>query len=252
MLSYSYLNNDHLPKTGTVNIPYRATSHDTVAGTPSSTSLDVVTGTAAPVAITFTTSDGYPASNLAANLTALPPGWSTTSSGCATVSPASPGTPCLLNLTYAPTVPTTGTPALVLPFTYTDNSGRTAQIGVPVNIAYRATSNNTVAGTANPNPLNVLSGAGATPVVVTFITNDTYPASNLSVNLTGLPAGWTATSSGICATVSAGSPCQLTLTYTPPMAPTTSTGTFGLPFTYTNNSGTGESGTASITYNVAP
>jgi hypothetical protein len=110
-----------------------------------------------------------------------------------------------------------------------------------------------VSGTPSPSsPLNVVTGSSAT-VAVTFITNDGYPASNLSVNLAGLPAGWSATSSGTCATVSSATTCLLNLSYMPTV-PTTGAPTLELPFTYTNNSGTVENGTTfAITYTaVAP
>jgi hypothetical protein len=139
MLSYSYLNNDNLQKTGTVSVAYRATSDNTVVGIPNTSSVSVVTG-AAPttVTVTFATSDGFPASALSVDLTALPAGsgWSSTSSGtCVSVSA---GMPCVLTLTYAPTAPTTGTPALSLPFTYTNNSG-TVKSGTTSAVAYTAT-----------------------------------------------------------------------------------------------------------------
>ncbi len=124
-LSYSYLNNDNVQKTGMVNIPYRATADDNVIGTPSPNSLAVVTNTTTPVSITFTTDDSNLASALSVttDLTTLPTGWTSTSPSftCASVSV---GTTCLLALTYMPTTPTTpSVETLTVGFSYTNNAG---------------------------------------------------------------------------------------------------------------------------------
>jgi hypothetical protein len=120
-LGYAYRNNAGDPKTGTVNIAYRATTDDTVVGTPSASAVSVAAGGSANPTVTFTTDDGNPASLLTVITAAssLPPGWSITSSNfsCATVSV---GNGCVLALRYAPTAVAAGT--LTLGFSYTNDA----------------------------------------------------------------------------------------------------------------------------------
>lgn len=120
-LGYSYANNAGEAKTGTVNVPYRATTDDTMVATPSSTAVNIVTGQTSSVTVTFATDDGNPASGLTVSgLGALPSGWSSASSefDCASVSA---GTACGLTLTYAPAAVDAGT--VTLPFSYTNDAG---------------------------------------------------------------------------------------------------------------------------------
>jgi len=135
-LAYTYVNDAGQSKTGTVNIPYRATTNNNVAATSSPTSLMVLTGSTTPVTITFVTDDGNPATDLTvtSGLSPLPSGWSSTTSAasCASVST---GTGCLLSLGYAPTAADSG--ALTLGYSYTNNSGM-AKTGT-LTIGYTAT-----------------------------------------------------------------------------------------------------------------
>jgi hypothetical protein len=247
-LNYSYKNNAGQARTGSLNIPYRGTTDDTIAGTPGpSSSLAGVTGTRTAVTVTFATDDGYPASALTvtSGLDPLPAGWTGTSTtfACATVSA---GTACQLPLTYAPTAVGSGT--LTLGYSYTNDAGF-AKTGTTT-IAYRATSNDTVAGAVNPNPVTVASGSSL-PVTVTFTTNDGNAASALSVTtgLTTLPAGWSTTSASFtCLTVSAGTVCQLPLTYAPTAV--VGNGTLTLGYSYRDNSGTAKTGTVTIDYSA--
>jgi hypothetical protein len=121
-LAYGYVNDAGQAKTGTVNIPYRATTNNTVDATSSPTTLSVATGTTTPVTVTLVTDDGNPASGLTitSGLTPLPAGWSTSAStfSCSSVGA---GTGCQLSLSYAPTAADTGT--LTLGYSYTNNSG---------------------------------------------------------------------------------------------------------------------------------
>jgi hypothetical protein len=121
VLGYAYRNNAGDPKTGTVNIAYRATTDDTVVGTPSASAVSVAAGGSANPTVTFTTDDGNPASLLTVTTAAssLPPGWSITSNNfsCATVSV---GNGCVLALHYAPTAVAAGT--LTLGFSYTNDA----------------------------------------------------------------------------------------------------------------------------------
>jgi hypothetical protein len=134
-LSYSYLNDAGVAKTGSLNIAYRATTNNNIVGTPSPNPVAVTTGNSAPVYVTFTTDDGYLASNLSvtSDLVALPSGWSSGSSSfaCQTVST---GTGCQLSLTYAATA--VGSSTLSLAYSYNDDSG-TPKSGT-VNIPYIA------------------------------------------------------------------------------------------------------------------
>src|SRR5262249_35543634 len=121
-LAYQYVNDAGKTKTGTVNIPYRATTNNTVTATTSPTTLSVPTGTTTPVSVTFVTDDGNPASDLTvtSGLTPLPTGWSS-SAGTFTCASVSTGTGCQLALSYAPTAADSGT--LTLGYSYTNNSG---------------------------------------------------------------------------------------------------------------------------------
>jgi hypothetical protein len=139
ILNYTYLNNAGESKTGAVSIAYRATTDNTIAGMPSQTSLSVVTGSITPITVTFTTSDGNPATNLSvtSGLNPLPSGWSSTASSFA-CSSVSAGTVCQLSLMYAPTVPTSlASNTLSLNYSYNNNSGM-PESGT-VSISYVAT-----------------------------------------------------------------------------------------------------------------
>ena len=239
MLNYSYVNNANQAKTGTLSIPYRATTNDTVVGTPSTSSLAVLTGSSTAVPVVFATDDGNPASSLSITSGFLPAGWSgPTSFSCATVSN---GTPCQLPLTYAPTAVGSGT--VSLGYTYTNDAG-IVKPGT-VNIAYRANSNDTVGAMLSPGAVAV-PATTSQAVTVTFSTSDGAPATALSVSgLAAMPADWSGPGSFSCATVSNGTVCQLTLTYAPPAA---ESGNFQLTYSYTNNAGMAGQGTVTINY----
>jgi hypothetical protein len=257
MVGYSYKNNAGQTKSGTVSIPYRATTNDTIAGTPSQPSLAVIIGsptTPTPVTITFATSDGNPAigvpstSNaltVTSGLNPLPAGWSASSTtfSCLTVSD---GTVCQLPLTYAPTAVTSGVQTLMLGYSYVNDAGL-ANTGT-ASINYRAMSNNSVQGAANPTSLtNVPSGTTAT-VMVSFTTSDGNPATSLAISASPLPAGWSLPSPPSCTTVNgSAATCQLVLTYQP-LAP--ASGTLQLGYSYINNAGQPGSGTLPIPYSA--
>jgi hypothetical protein len=259
MVGYSYKNNANQTKTGTFSIPYRATTNDTIAATPSQPSLAVILGSPTaptPVTITFATDDSNPAigvpvtSNaltITSGLNPLPPGWSATSTtfSCATVSD---GTPCQLPLTYTPSVVTNGAQTLTLGYSYVNDAGL-ANTGTAT-VTYSAMSNNTViAGLTPGSPLNVASGSVNT-VTVGFTTSDGNPATGLSVSGLTLPAGWSGPGSFTCPTVTgSAAACTLTLTY----APTVPSGSanLALGFSYTNNAGQAGSGTVSIQYSAS-
>jgi hypothetical protein len=121
-LRYTYLDNAGQSKSGSVNIPYRATTDDSVVGTPSLSSLTVITGTSTMLTVAFATDDGNPASafSVTSGLTALPAGWSSADNAFA-CSSVSAGLSCQLALTYQPTIADSGT--LTLGFTYTNDAG---------------------------------------------------------------------------------------------------------------------------------
>jgi hypothetical protein len=121
-LRYTYLNNAGQSKSGSLNVPYRATTDDSVLGTALPGSISVVSGTTTMVAITFASDDGNPASALSvtSGLAALPAGWSSADNTFA-CSSVSAGGACQLALAYLPTNPDSGT--LALGFTYTNDSG---------------------------------------------------------------------------------------------------------------------------------
>jgi hypothetical protein len=258
MVGYSYKNNAGQTRTGTFSIPYRATTNDTIAGTPSQPSLAIIIGTPTaptPVTITFATDDTYPAIGIPATsdaftitsgLNPLPPGWSagSTTFGCLTVSD---GSPCVLPLTYTPTAVTNGLQTLTLGYSYVNDAGY-ANTGT-ASISYRAMSNNTVLAAVSPaSPINVASGS-VTTVTVSFTTSDGNPASGLSVSGLSLPSGWSGPGSFSCATVNGvAATCQLTLTYSPTVP--AAGASFSLGFSYTNNAGQAGSGTVTVQYSA--
>jgi hypothetical protein len=247
-LTYSYSDDSGANKTGTLNIPYRATSANNVIATASPTGEVIAvqkTGGQA-VTITFTTDDGKPASQfqVTSGLTNLPPGWSSTSQSF-TCHSVSTGNGCQLPLTYAPTALASGT--LTLHCAYTDGSGM-ATTGL-VNLTYTATTNDNVVGTASPaGQINAVVGLGTQAVAVTFTTDDGRPATALQLtsDLTRLPAGWSsAASSFACSGINADTVCTLPLTYAPTAA---GSGTLSLSYSSINNAGESKTGTLNIAY----
>jgi hypothetical protein len=247
-LDYSYTDGSGAQRTGALNIPYSTVSSNNVIATASpADQINAVENTAGQaVAVTFTTDDGKAATDLhlTLGLAALPPGWSSTSGSfsCGTVST---GNGCQLHLTYAPTALTSGT--LTLSYAYTDDTGA-ARAGL-LNIAYAATTNDDVVGTAAPSgQINAVVGSGSQPVSVTFTTDDGRPATALQLtsSLTALPAGWSSTATSFaCSGLSSGNGCQLPLTYAPGAA---GSGTLILNYSYENNAGEPKTGSVSIAY----
>jgi hypothetical protein len=247
-LNYAYGVNG--ANAGTFNLAYAATTDDNVAAAPSPTGqINAVVGAGAQaVSVTFTTDDGRPATalQLTSSLAGLPPGWSSPDTTF-TCSGLSSGTGCQLPLTYAPGAAASGT--LSLGYSYINDAGK-SKTG-SLNIAYRATTNDLVIGTPNPSPVAVITGS-TTPVTITFTTDDSNPAGNLTVTsgLTALPAGWSSASGTFtCASVSAGTVCQLNLSYAPTVA---ASGMLSLNYSYDDNSGTAKLGSISVNYSAAP
>ncbi len=248
-LQYAYVDDSGASRTGTLNIPYAATSNGDVIATaaPSGQITAVQSGGVQPVSITFTTADGQPASGLVvlSDLADLPAGWSSkaTTFTCASVST---GNGCQLALTYAPTAVARGT--LSLDYYYLDAAGAVS-LGT-ANVAYAATTDDNVVGTAAPSgQVSAIVGQASPSVVVTFTTDDGRPATALEVTggLSTLPAGWSSPqgTAFACPGVSSGDGCQLTLSYTPAAA---DSGTVALSYSYLNDAGEAKTGTVDIPY----
>ncbi len=247
-LSYAYKDNSGTAKTGPISIAYSASTQNHVIATttPAGQIVAVIGGTGQTVKVDFTTDDSNPASNLAvtpANLTSLPAGW--TGPATFTCKTVSTGNGCELSLTYLPTLSGGGT--VTLNFGYTNNSG-VAATGI-VTISYLATVDNTVIGTPSPSgTVNVVVG-GSKPVTVTFNSNGGSPATNLAITggLSPLPSYWSGPGTFTCASVTtAGSSCQLSLTYAPTAY--VAGGTLQLNYSYKANSGAANTGSVSIPY----
>jgi hypothetical protein len=247
-LNYSFTDDSGTAQTGTLNIPYSSTPlGEVVAAVSPAGQINAIekTGTQS-VAVTFTTDDGKPATDLylMTDLTALSPGWSSAAKGFSCTS-VSIGNGCQLHLAYAPAALTSGT--LTLSYAYDDAAG-TAQTG-SLNVAYAATTNDNVVGTASPTgQINAVVGSGAQAVAVTFTTDDGRPATALQLtsSLATLPAGWSSVDAAFtCSGLSTGSGCQLPLMYTPTAA---ASGTLILNYAYMNNAGVTKSGTVNIAY----
>ncbi len=249
-LNYSYLDAIGTYTVGSLAIPYAATTDDnvTAAAAPSGQISAIVGQPSQPVAVTFTTDDGRPATalNLTTDLASLPVGWSSVDPTFA-CSGVSSGTGCQLPLVFAPT--TAGSGSLTLAYSYTNDAGnpKTGSLSIP----YRSMTDDNVVGTPSQTPVTLTVGGSAT-VNITFTTDDGNPATAFSVTsgLTPLPADWSSPATSLtCASVSTGAGCQISLTYAPL---TTATGTLTLGFTYTNNAGIVKSGTAAIDYSATP
>jgi len=247
-ITYIYINNANEPQTpgGTVTIPYVATRANNVvaASSPSGQVIAPLGTRAQSVSINFTTDDGNAATDLTADLTSLPLGWSSTASSfsCAIVST---GNGCQLILSYAPTSAASGT--LALNYTYSDDSSasRTATLNIP----YSTTTNGTVVATAAPSgQVNAVQNTGSQPVTITFTTNDGKPASNLMLlsSLTELPSGWSSSSNQFsCGSVSSGNGCQITLNYAPTAI---ASGTLSLNYSYRDAGGAYNVGSFNVGY----
>lgn len=248
-LSYSYVDDSGASRTGTLNIPYAATSNGNVVATvsPSGQVTAVQAGGLQPVNVTFTTADGRSASGLQVlfNLAALPAGWTSKQSSFACAS-VSTGNGCQLALAYAPAAIARGT--LSLDYYYLNAAG-SVSIGT-VNIPYAATTNDNIVGTAAPSgQISAIVGQASPSVVVAFTTDDGRPATALQVTggLSTLPAGWSSAQGAAfaCPGVNSGNGCQLTLSYTPAGA---DSGTVALSYSYLNDAGEAKTGTVDIPF----
>jgi hypothetical protein len=136
---------------------------------------------------------------------------------------------------------------LNLRYGYTDAGGN-PNFGV-LNIPYAATTNNNaVSAVAPTGQLTAMLGAPAQTASVTFTTDDTRLATSLQITsgLTALPPGWSSAAPAFnCATLGAGSTCQLALTYQPTGV---DNGSLMLGYSYVNNAGEAKTGSVAIPY----
>jgi hypothetical protein len=246
-LTYNFINAGGASMSGTVAIPYSATSHDDVAATvaPTGQITAAVNSGSQAVTVTFDTNDTQAATSLTltSSLSSLPTGWSSTATSftCASVST---GNGCQLVLAFAPL--TAGSGTMTLDYSYTDNSAE-AKTG-SVSIPYAATTDDNVAGTVSPSgQVTATAGGSGTNVSVTFATDDGNPATNLKITagLSSLPTGWSGPGGFNCGTVSAGAACQLPLSYAPTY---TDNGTLTLSYSYDNDEGNAKTGTLNVPY----
>jgi hypothetical protein len=247
-LGYRFTSAAGTTKTGVVNVPYAATTNDTViaTSTPGAQITAVMKGGARVVLVAFTTDDGATVNGLSvsSDLTALPAGWSAPSGGfsCKTVGT---GSGCELPLQYAPSG--LGAGLLSLAYTFNDSAG-TARAGT-MDLAYAATTNDNVVTVASPSgPVNTVVGQGTQDVIVAFTTDDGRDATNLQVtsDLASLPAGWATGDTGFgCFGLGRQFVCQMTLSYTPAAA---ASGTLPLNYAYMNDAGEYKTGTLDLAY----
>lgn len=132
-LAYSFIDNAGAAHTGTVAIPFAATTNDNAVATMSPTgTIEANGGAGQPVTITFTTDDGNIASGLSISssaLLALPAGWNGGNAFSCTA--FSTGSGCRLSLMFTPAAASSGT--LQLGYTYLDNAGvaKSGTVSIP-------------------------------------------------------------------------------------------------------------------------
>ena len=177
-VSYTHL--DVYKRQGYLSIPYTASTDDNVIGTlsPSGQINAVIGAGSQAVSVTFDTDDGNAASGLAitSNLSALPPGWSS-SAGAFSCASVSTGNSCQLGLTYAPSAVGSGT--LSLAFSYIDNTGN-AKSGT-VSIPYAASTHDNVIASPSPSGQIAVAVNASAALTVTFDTDDGNLATNLAI-----------------------------------------------------------------------
>jgi hypothetical protein len=247
-IPFSYQDDVAAARTGTVNIPYRATASGSVVAlaTPSGEVDSSVGGASRAVSVTFRTGDGSIASNLhvTTNLAKLPAGWTSGAGAFSCASVRGDGG-CTLQLGYGPSAIASGT--LTLTYYYLDGAGN--EEGGAVNIPYAATTHDRVSGTVSPaGVIDAVVGSGPTTVTVAFTSDDGQPVTGLQLTGSGtaLPAGWAIASPGFsCETISSVNPCTLTLTYA---APAPASGVLSLGYTYLDNARVPQSGSVDISY----
>lgn len=129
-----------------------------------------------------------------------------------------------------------------------------AAASISLTACYDASSGSNVSNLVNADLVQTsYTGTvdATTDVPITFTTN-TGTATNLSVDLSSLPSGWsksTKPNSFSCASVtSSGTGCQLDLSYTPTQL--TPTSTLSLSYSYVASDGTAKTGVVDIIYSA--
>lgn len=247
-LSYSYDDNNGSLQTGTTKINYSPTNMDTLQASVSpSPPIIALVSQSAPVTLTFTSNTA--ASDLqVTGLNNLPPTWrqingTPDSFHCATVSA---GNGCQLSLQFSPTDTASG--VLTLGYSYKNNNG--IPLTGYINLQYQGTTDNNAVYTANPPaPLATIIG-NSYPVSVVFTTDDSQPATHLTMDLSKLTAnnpGWSSSNAPTftCSSFSTGANCTLALTYSPV---TSDSSTLSLPYHYQDNNGNSKTETFDYNY----
>ncbi|MGN6388777.1 MAG: hypothetical protein ACTHL1_04635 [Burkholderiaceae bacterium] len=104
----------------------------------------------------------------------------------------------------------------------------------------------TVSGTVSSGAVNATAG---TPQQVTVAFKSSgSTATNLAIDRSSLPAEWTVTDPGTCASVTSTGGCTVTLTFTPTAS--TTSGSLPLKYTYTDSAGTAQKGTTTVPFTV--
>jgi hypothetical protein len=232
-----------------VPIPTPTIANTVVASPNEASELKLYAGQSRQITLSFKTSDGGSATELALALPAggLPAGWSIGSNRrrCERVDADNL---CQIALTYAPAA--AEQPSVVtFPYSYRNNKGDAGTGNIA--IAYRAMAVN--AATTALLPAGQVKGVTgkASTILLSFGTNDDSPATDLHVetNLATLPAGWSSPATGLdCASFGVKSVCQLALTYTPPSAAPASALAIG--YRYKDGSGKQQTATANIDYSA--
>ena len=247
-LPYSYRNNKGDASTGSVAVPFRALAvNAAVATVDPAGAIRGLVGKASAVTLRFTTNDGSAATalHLDDNLSALPAGWTSASTGldCASFGA---GSSCQLALSYAPAAPTPAS-ALAINYRYRDSSGK-QQTGT-TSIAYSAVGPNTVIASASPAGVVRARSGSSQQVVLTFTPSDSGAAGNLrlTTSVATLPPEWTVSQSTLpCAQVGADGACTLTLRYKP--GANQPAGKLDLDYAYTDAVGRELAGNTSVAY----
>ena len=196
--------------------------------------------------VTFTTDDGATAANLSTHDRIA--GLTGRLERPREFPPAPRSAPAAAVCSISPITPTAvGSGSVTVNYSYINNAG-TSKTGTAV-VSYAASSNDNVVAAPSPAGQIAVVVGGARAVDVTFTTDDGQPATKLSITagLSALPAGWSGPAVFSCASVSAGSGCQLSLMFKPAAA---AGGALQLTYSYNANSGNAKTGSISIAYHA--
>lgn len=229
--------------------PTPIAANTVVAYSSETAELKLYAGQSRQMTLSFRTSDGGSASELALAMPAsgLPVGWRVDSqrTRCEQVDADKL---CQIALTYAPAA---AEPAAVVtfPYSYRNNKGD-AGTGT-IAIAFRALAVNAATTALLPaGPVKGVVGKTNT-VLLGFGTNDNSPATDLHIDtdLAALPAGWTSPAAKFdCPNFGGKSVCMMALSYAPASAAPAALLAIG--YRYRDSSGKQQTATASIDYSA--